>query len=288
MNSALLHNGTIITAAEYNPSLHGSRIFCLDKGCKTSVIFVPGSENSTAYFKTTGKNDQSKHSVSCGFARQLTFEESIQKVEEYQTDLLGQGIKETIIKLNLSKLDPDYQPKEIERENSEKKQKDPNEIKVKQESATPNSIGSLKAVVKLLTSYEPDILASVLISMKGIKIPLSQIVISHDKAHDLLWSGQAIDSQAYFVYGNIEKVIRREKVYYINFKPINNVMFSLVVFDKYFKHFTLTDKQLIGKDVLAWGHLRGNSFQEKKNTSELIIKSSKYIEFLPKTRQANE
>lgn len=287
MNSALLHNGKVITAAEYNPSTHGSRIFCLDKGCKTSVIYVPGNDNSTPYFKTTGKNDQSKHSATCGFARPLTFEESIQKVEEYQSELLGQGIKETIIKLNLSKIDPDYQPKEIERESSEKKQKDLNEIKVKQESATPNSIGSLKAVVKLLTSYEPDILASVLISMKGAKVPLSQIVISHDKAHELLWNGQAIDSQSYFVYGVIEKVIRREKVYYINFKPINNVMFSLVVFDKYFKHFTFTDEQFVGKNVLAWGHLRGNSFQEK-HTSEMIIKSSKYIEFLPKNKQLSE
>jgi hypothetical protein len=281
MNSALLHNGKVVTAVEYNPASNGSRIYCLDKSCKTSLIYVPGTETSVPYFKTTGKNQESKHQTNCGFYKTLNFEESIQKVWEYQLDLLGQGLKETIIRLNLSKIDPDYESKQMEREESEKKVKNPNEIKVKQENATPNSIGSLKAIVKLLTSYEPDTLATILISVKGKKIPLSEIVLSHERAHELLWSGQLIDSLCYFVYGTIDQVFRREKVYFINFKPVNGVVFSLIVFDKYFKHFTYTDEQLIGKNVLAWGGLIRNSFQEK-NTSEMIIKANDYIAYLPK------
>jgi hypothetical protein len=105
------------------------------------------------------------------------------------------------------------------------------------------------------------------------------MVISHERAHELLWNGKLIDSLSYFVYGIIEQVLRREKVLYVNLKPVNNVYFSIVIFEKYFKHFTYTDEQLIGKNVLAWGGIRRNTFQEK-NTSEIIIKSNKYIEFL--------
>lgn len=88
MNSALLHNGQVVTAAEYNPDTNGNRIYCIDKICKTPVIFVNGSESTVPYFKTTGKNSDSKHHDKCGFARPLTFEESIKKVEEFQEELM--------------------------------------------------------------------------------------------------------------------------------------------------------------------------------------------------------
>lgn len=280
MNSALLHSGKIITAAEYNPTVHGNRIYCIDRLCQTPVIFVSGSESTVPYFKTTGKNSDSKHHDNCGFARPLSFEESISKVKEFQEDLADKGLKEIVIKMNMNKLDPDYEGKQVERDEGEKKPKDPNEVKVKQESSTPNSISSLKAIVKLLTSYEPDTLASILISVKGKKIPISQLILSHEKAHELLWSDRSLESLQYFVFGTIENVIRREKVYYINFKR-QDVMFSLVIFDKYFPHFKFTDEQLIGRNVLATGHLKRNIYKDK-NTTEMIIKSSKYIEFLPK------
>jgi hypothetical protein len=252
------------------------------KACKTNIIYVPGTDSTVPYFKTTGKNEDSKHKQSCGFFKILTFEESIAKVNEYQDELLDKGIPETIIRLNMAQLDPDYQKKVVEREESqEKKVKDPNEIKVKQESSTPNSISTLKAVVKLLTSYEPDTLATILVSVKGRKIPLSKIVVSSERAHELAWSGEADDTPSYFVYGTIQKVIRREKVIYLNFEPVNNVVFSLVIFDNYFKHFTYKDEQLVDRKVLAYGfRLKKNEFKGK-NTSELHIKSNKYIEFLP-------
>ncbi|MFC0476963.1 hypothetical protein ACFFHF_17300 [Robertmurraya beringensis] len=282
MNSAMLHNGQVVTAAEYNPDTHGKRIYCIDKACKTNIIYVPGTDSTVPYFKTTGKNEDSKHKQSCGFFKILTFEESIAKVNEYQDELLDKGFPETIIRLNMAQLDPDYQKKVVEKEESQqKKVKDPNEIKVKQESTTPNSISTLKAVVKLLTLYEPDTLATILVSVKGRKIPLSKIVVSSERAHELAWSGEADDTLSYFVYGTIRKVIRREKVIYLNFEPVNNVVFSLVIFDKYFKHFTYKDEQLVDRKVLAYGfRLKKNEFKGK-NTSELHIKSNKYIEFLP-------
>ncbi|RHW36069.1 hypothetical protein D1B31_18500 [Neobacillus notoginsengisoli] len=281
MNSALLHNGNVVTAVEYNPDVHGNRIYCIDNTCQTPVIFVNGSESTVPHFKTTGKNSDSKHHEQCGFARPLTFEESIKKVEEFQQSLMDKGIKEIVIRMNMNKIDPDYESKQIEREESEKKPKDASEVKIKQESTPPNSIGSLKAIVKLLTSYEPDTLASILVNVKGKKVPISQLIISHDKAHELLWEDRTIPSLNYFVFGTVEKLIRREKVYYINFKPVNDVMFSLVIFDKYFKHFTYTDEQLIGKNVLATGLLKKNVYKDK-NTTEMVIKSNKYLELIGK------
>jgi hypothetical protein len=51
------------------------------------------------------------------------------------------------------------------------------------------------------------------------------------------------------------------------------------VFEKYFKHFTYTNEQLEGKNVLAWGILKKNVYKDK-NTTEMVIKSNKYLEFI--------
>lgn len=115
-----------------------------------------------------------------------------------------------------------------------------------------------------------------LVEVHGNKIPLSDLIISHDAAHEMLWSGEIPDDMNYFVYGIVEQIFRRKKVYYINFKPINQILFSLVLFERYFPHFTYTDEQLLGKKILAWGNLGKNTYNGK-NTSELIIKSNKYL-----------
>lgn len=281
MNSAILHNGQVVTAKEYRAEAHGNRLYCIDKGCRVPIVFVPGTESITSHFRTTGRND-SKHSSSCGFYKPLDFISSIKKVEEYQGELLDKGIKETIVRINFSKLDPDYVPKEVNRdEDNEKKKKDPNEIKVKQESSTPSTLGSLTSVVKLLTSYEPDVLSTILVNIKGKKIPISSIILDQEKAHNKLWNNELIENIGYFVYGVVESIQRREKVYYINFKPVNNIPFSIVIFDKYFKHFTYKDDDLIGKTVLIWGNLRKNEYNNK-NQTEISIKSDRYLEFLKK------
>jgi len=278
MNSAILHNGKVVTAQEYSVDIHGNRVFCIDRSCKVPVIYVPESESTMSHFKTTGKND-SKHKPNCGFFKPLDFIDSIKKVEEYQNELLDKGMKETIIRINLSKLDPFYESKEVEKDTESKKKKDPSEVKIKQDNETPASIGSLKSVVKLLTSYEPDILSGILVNIKGKKVPISSIIVDQVKAHELLWADELIDNSGYFVYGTVDAVLRREKVIYINFKPVNNVKFSLVLFDKYFKFFTYKDEALIGKTILAYGFLKKNVYKDK-NTSELQIRSDKYIEFL--------
>lgn len=279
MNTALLHNGNVVAAKEYNAETHGNRLYCVDQSCKNvPVIYMPGTENVTPYFKTTGKGD-SKHSEQCGFYRTLDFVESVKKVEEYQGDLLEKGMKETILRINLNRLDPEYESKTVEKDASKEQKKDPSEIKVKQTNETPASISSLKSIVKLMTSYEPDVLSSILVNIKGQKVPISSLIVDQEKAHELIWSEAILPNTSYFIYGEVENVIRLEKVIFIAFKPINNVPFSLVIFDRFFRHFTYSDSELKGKKVLAWGYLRKNTYQDK-NTTEMAIKSNKYIEFL--------
>jgi len=84
----------------------------------------------------------------------------------------------------------------------------------------------------------------------------------------------------YFIHGRIETVIRRAKVWSINFTTTESRFFSLVIFSRHFDYFTLKDNELIGKDVLAYGMLKKNEFNKEKNVTEMIIKSNKYIEFL--------
>lgn len=74
--------------------------------------------------------------------------------------------------------------------------------------------------------------------------------------------------------------MRREKVWYVNFVKKDDCRFSLVIFDKYFKHFTYTDEQLKGRNVLAYGFLKKNNFNEELKSTEMLIKSNKCIEFL--------
>jgi len=282
VKTAILFNGKIVSADEYNPAIHGSRIYCIDKNCRATLIHVPRTETASAYFKTTGKSPDSRHNEKCSFFRPLTFEESVKKVQEFHEEIFGQqnSVIETVVRLNLNAIDPDYVPKAREqKEESNRETSRKEDIKIKNERTTPQTISSLKSIVKLFTSYEPDVLATILINVKGTKTPLSKIVVSHDIVHDLLWGDEIKNNSSYFVYGTIDKVLRREKVWYINFKPVNNVLFSLVVFNDYFKYFTYSDEQLIGKTVLAWGTLRRNMYQGK-NTSEMVIKSNKYIEFI--------
>ncbi|MFE7064510.1 hypothetical protein ACFVAD_20455 [Sutcliffiella sp. NPDC057660] len=280
MQSAILPGGQVITVNEYNPEIHGDSIYCLDKSCSAPVIFVKGTDSVVSHFKTTGKSEENKHSSTCGFYKPLSFFESVAKVEEYQQDLLDNGIKKHIVKINFNKLDPDYEPKTVEREEKEKKSVDPTEIKIKQENETPKSIGSLKAVVNLLTSYDPGILSSIVVQVKGAKIPISRLILHFEKAYEQHWNDELLETP-YFIFGKVERVIRREKVYFIVFESKDKrSQFSLVVFDKYFKHFTLRDDQLVGKEIISYGFLKKNTFNQDKKRSELSIKSDKFIQIL--------
>jgi len=282
MHSALLADGKVVTAKSYAEDIHGVRIICMDKSCHAPVIFIQETKDIVAHFKTSGKG-ASVHKQSCGFARKLTFQETVSKVNEYQTSLQEQGIREFLVRLNLNGIDPDFKPKvnenEIEpREKEEKAELDSEALK--ETAHTPQSIGSLKSIKKLFTTVDPDLLASIIVSVQGKRIPISELIRHHDQAHNALWEDKTLDVP-YFIHGRIDKVIRREKVWYINFiTDIENSFFSLVIFNSHFQYFTYKDEELVGKDVLAYGMLKKNSFNKDKKVTEMIVKSNKYLEFL--------
>lgn len=281
MHSAVLPNGKIVTAIEYEYERHGAIFYCMDHSCKVPVHFVKGDGTNIApHFKTSGKGE-SIHTSSCGFTKKLTFEETVEKVEEYQAFIQAQGLREFVVKLNMDKLDPDYVPKEVNRAPAEKEKEPPQEIDeklLKEKSETPSSLSSLKSIKKLFQSVSPDLLASIIISIKGNRIPISKIICYYEKAHELLWKNATLDVP-YFVYGKVEKVIRREKVWYITLHS-QRYYFTLIIFERYFKHFTYRDEDLLDKEILAMGYLRKNDYQKDSQSTEMVIKSDKYIEFL--------
>lgn len=280
MHSALLPNGTVVSAKSYDESIHGERLNCMDQSCKVPVIFIQGSQGLTPHFKTSGKGE-SIHKETCGFAKPLSFQESVSKVGEYQSSIMDNGIRQYVVRLNMNEIDPDYEKKSIERTPGEKEKKDSelNEDVLKESKDTPSSISSLKAVKKLFTTVGPDILAGILLSFKGKKIPISSLIRNYEAAHETVWTDGA-EEVPYFIHGKIERVIRREKVWYISFSNLESGYFSLVVFDRHFHHFTYKDSELLGKEVLAYGFLRKNDYRREKKSTEMVIKSNKYIEFL--------
>jgi len=137
-----------------------------------------------------------------------------------------------------------------------------------------------------MVQYEPDLLSTIFFNIGGgRKLPLSNMILNQERAHQMLWSDQALREVGYFIYGRIEDVVRREKVMYIKMEKVNDVPLTIVIFEKYYRYFRLTEDMLVGKDVLVFGILRKNEYQER-NTTEIVIKSDKYIEFL-KRRKAS-
>lgn len=280
MHSAIIANGKVVSANSYDESIHGVKLNCMDQNCKVPVIFIKGAAALTPHFKTSGKGE-SVHKENCGFAKPLNFQESVSKVGEYQSSIMENGIRQIVIRLSMNEIDPDFEKKTVERKSldKEKKTSDLNEDVLKVSKDTPASIGSLKSVKKLFTTVSPDILAGILISVKGQKIPISSLIRNYEEAHEALWNDET-EEVPYFIHGKIERVVRRDKVWYISFAKSDIGFFSLVVFNRHFHHFTYKDSELIGKEVLAYGFLQKNNYHKDKQSTEMIIKSNKYIEFL--------
>jgi hypothetical protein len=279
MLTALLPNGKLVAASEYDEKRHSMTLVCIDPSCGAPVVFVEESSRAVAHFKTVGKGDDSRHSSSCGFFEPLDVIGAINKTAEYQTAVdLSEDIPKQVITLNLRRLDPD----EISKVNEKKDQKEvkEDEAKVKEDNDSPGVINSLKGLVKLLTAYEPDVLATIYFNVGGgRKLPLSHVVMSPERAYETLWGDRTIRGLQYFVYGRITEVRKLEKVMYIDFDNADGLHpFTVVIFADYFKHFKYKPEELKNRDVLVFGELRKNDYNDRKK-SEIVIKSSKYMEF---------
>lgn len=277
MYSAKLSNGKIVTTSNYDLQ---STLYCMDKTCKANVIYVAKSELKAAHFKTTGKRD-SVHKDNCIYVNKHDFKETLKLVSTFQKENIEQNVRDHVIQLNLNKLDPDYVSRGIERTGAaaHKEIEELEKDTLKEPVTTPKSISSLKTLTKLFKTAEPDLLASIIISVKGNKIPISELICNTSDAHDTLW-GDSIYQVQYFVHGVVSKIINREKVKYINLESENSSNpVTLIIFDKYLKHFTYNDKDLLNKEILACGFLKKNEFGGNQGT-EIIIKSAKFVEIL--------
>ncbi|MGN4128006.1 hypothetical protein ACMGD3_23830 [Lysinibacillus sphaericus] len=278
MNAARLHDGTIIAVKDYCPNEHGVAIYCMDIACQVPVHYVPKSKKA-AFFKTSGKGD-SVHKELCAFATKMTFERSLFKVTQFQKELKSK-VDPIMVRLNIDKLDPDYIPKTTGKKASDKKESIPRELKVDDDSQNPpQAVSSLKNLKKLFQTEEPDLLASIYANYNGYKLPITELISDQYLAAKKLWQGTALNVP-YFIYGEITKIVRLDKVWYFNMGNSSS-SFTLVVFEKYFKHFTYTDEELLNRPILVTGRLKKNDFKKGEFATEMIIKANSFIEFLDK------
>lgn len=276
MLTAKLADNTVVNATDFQAMSPQTPIFCMD--CRAPVHFVKES-NKVAFFKTSGKG-ASVHLDGCAFAAPMTFTESVGKVMQLQKEMISQ-VEPIVVRLSLNKLDPDYVAQDRSRSNEP--EKTGRTLKVPNDGPKqPKTLTTLKGLKKLFLTGEPDLLASVIISINGFKIPISDLIVDQQTAHTKVMKNLALDVP-YFVHGTITKVVRLNKVWYFNMNE-DNYYFTLVVFERYFKHFTYKDEELIGRPLLVMGKLKPNKFNEGKASAkegtEIILKSDEYIDFL--------
>lgn len=277
MNAARLQDGTIIAAKDYCPSEHGVAIYCMDVACQVPVHFVQKSKKA-AFFKTTGKGE-SVHKDLCAFATKMTFERSLFKVTQFQKEIQSK-VEPIIMKLNTDKLDPDYIPKTINRTGLNKTGSSSRELIVTDDTnKKPQTVTTLKNLKKLFQTEEPDYLASIHANYNGYKLPITELISDQYLAAKKLWQGTALNFP-YFIYGEITKIVRLDKVWYFNMGESSSSPFTLVVFEKYFKHFTYKDEELLNRPILVTGRLKKNDYKKGEFATEMIIKANSFIEFL--------
>ncbi len=275
MNAARLQDGTIIAAKNYSPASHGLDIYCMDIACQVPVHFVQEGKK-ISFFKTSGKGE-SVHKELCAFATKMTFERSLFKVTQFQQELKSH-VEPIMVRLNTNKLDPDYVPKSIQRE-EDNNEVNGRELKVKDDSPKPpQTLSSLKSLKKLFQTADPDLLASIFISYNGHKVPITELISDQYIAAKKLWKGTSLNVN-YFIHGEITSIVRLDKVWYFNMGE-DAYPFTLVVFEKYFKYFTYKDEELLNRTILVMGRLKKNDFNKEKFVTEMIIKADAYIEFL--------
>lgn len=273
--TALLPSGSIVHSEEYDDKVHGLELYCIDPACKAPVIHVGRSERSKAYFKTVGRDEDSKHKRDCGFYEPLDVIQAIEKTPEYQKKVLESvWVPKKIIRLNMNRLDPEYQAKE--RDPKEETEKDNEKLGIREQRDQPDVISSMKSIIKLLTTNEPDVLSTIYFGVNGRRLPMSNVVMGPRKAHDLLWSDQSLRIN-YFVYGKILNITTLEKVTYLDLESDSDHPLTLVVFKEYYRNFTKNKfEDLLNRDILVYGQLRKNDYNDKRKC-EIIIKTEKYI-----------
>lgn len=274
MQNALLPNGQVVNAKEYDDQIHGKLIYC--PGCKVPLIWVnPQNDDRSPYFRTTG-HGESEHKRFCPHNRDVKILDTMKKVNRYTTRLIN--IPETervVIKLNLNtNINEIPQGKVNEIPDSHPKKSYKYSLSYKRKQKKPiRSISSLSAIARLIMDNTEEELNKVFLDYNGKQLPLSDLVVDQTRANELAFNEGKTTSH-YIVYGRILKVIKTEKVMFLNFDRENGTLkpFAAFVFAQDYNWFAYTKNELENNVVLVWGQIQLN---RKYNKAEVQIRSNK-------------
>lgn len=279
MQNALLPNGEIVNAREYDVRKHGDVIMC--PHCKARVIYVHSS-NTEPHFKTTGRSPDFTHKQDCPHVRKiLQIVDTIKKLRKYTTDLSDATSRQQQIIIDIQplfkQLNTGPTPKgpitEIPNSHPKKqfdyamRYKDAIELPVKQ-------INSLKTIAKLIKDNCIEKLASTFFLVNEKQLRISDVIIDQNTANRICRTGD-IENIPYIVYGTIRSVARREKVMFLNFDTQDGAApFTAYVFARHFNNFSYTQEEILKKFVLLLGFIKPNS---KYGYAEMELKSEKQM-----------
>jgi len=276
MQNALLPNGRIVNAKEYDHQIHGKEIYCPE--CKVPLIWAnPQNDDRSPYFRTTGYGE-SDHKPFCPHNRVVKILNTMKKVNQFTTRLSDiPEAEKVVIKLNL-KTDmikvPQGEVNEIP--NSHPKKSYKYSLRYNRRQKKPiRSISSLSAIARLIMDNKEEELNKVFLDYNGKQLPLSDLVVDQTRANELAFN-EGKTSFHYIVYGRILKVVKTEKVMFLNFDRENGTLkpFAAFVFAQDFSWFTYTKDKLENNAVLVWGQIQLN---RKYKKAEIQLRSNNNI-----------
>ncbi|MQL53631.1 hypothetical protein GFC01_15440 [Desulfofundulus thermobenzoicus] len=275
MQNALLPNGKIINAKEYDQLIHGEKLFCVS--CKKPVIYVGSDQgNREPFFKTTGRGE-SIHKEDCKERRTLIIFDSLKTINKYTTDMSKMDSEDKyLIKLDFAPDNKEQIPHgsidEIDESHPKKKFTYAYKYS-KKRSTLPKRITSLSQIARLLKN-KPEDLSRITFTQQGELFSFTDIVIDQDKATEIAL-GNKYTNIDFIIYGVVRSVIKTEKVMFVNLDTQDGLKpFDIFVFAGDFKWFTLTKEQLEGKPILARGKIK---FNERYNKAEMRVRFNKQI-----------
>lgn len=272
MQNALLPTNDTINAKEYDPLIHGEKLFCTS--CKVPVIFVgKDQDNRNPFFRTTGRK-KSVHKEWCKEIRSLIVFDSLKTVNRYTGKVDDDNTH--LIELNFATDNNTAIPhgpiSEISEDHSKKRL-----TYVNRYSGTKNAlfkkITSLSGIAKLLKN-RPEELARITFTQQGKLFSFTEIIIDQNKAINIALEKKYANVD-FIVYGVVHSVIKTEKVMFINLDTQDGLKpFDIFIFAGDFKWFTLTKEQLEEKPILARGKIK---FNERYSKAEMQVRSNKQI-----------
>lgn len=279
MKNALLPNGKIVNAKEYDPMIHGDKIYCC--GCRKPVSHSSAkNSNIEPYFKTTGKGE-SKHAPDCSEKREVKQIKTIKKLNKYTINISKINQNDLhVIKVHLGNTNIDCIPHGEINEVSRNNPKKTFNYYLGYSGSKNHSLGkitSLSTIAKLLRVNSIEDLNKTVLDINGKILPVNQFIIDQNRAFEIAKSGNFYIPH-FVVYGKVGSVKKLDKVMFINFDVQDGARpFAAYIFSGHYKYFTYTKEQLEGNYVLIQGSFK---FNGDHNQAEIQIMWNKQLHIM--------